>query len=140
MVANAARLCEANFGALNLFESDAFRIVAMHNVPDAFAEFRRNPIVPFDQVGPDHPLARQIVTKQVLHIADVRVEPAYLEGDRSFVRFVDLAGPRTLLYVPMLKENDLIGAYRYLPPRGSPFHRQADRVSQELRCPSGHRH
>ena len=108
MVANAARLCEANFGALNLYESDAFRIVAMHNVPDAFVEFRRNLIVPFDQVGPNHPLARQIVTKQVLHIADVRMEPAYLEGDRSFVPFVDLAGPRTLLNVPMLKENNLI--------------------------------
>src|SRR2546428_58146 len=41
MLANAARLCEAEFGTLYLCEGDALRIVAAHNVPSAFAEARR---------------------------------------------------------------------------------------------------
>ena len=107
ILANAARLCEAHFGTLTLNERDTFRVVALHNVPEAFAELRRrHPTVRF---SPKHPLARQIATKQVLHIADVKTEAAYLEGDPSFVRFVDLAAPRTLLNVPMLKANEVIG-------------------------------
>ena len=95
MLTNAARLCEANFGTLTLNENDTFRVVALHNAPKAFAELRRlQAIVHF---GPKHPLARQIATKQVLHIADVRTEAVYIEGDPSFAQFVDIAGPRTLL-------------------------------------------
>ena len=38
MLANATRLCDAKFGTLNLYDGGAFRIVAVHNVPSAFAE------------------------------------------------------------------------------------------------------
>src|SRR5262249_50061414 len=41
MLANAVRICEAKFGSMYLREGDAFRIVAMHNAPPAFAEARR---------------------------------------------------------------------------------------------------
>ena len=119
ILANAARLCEAHFGTLTLNERDTFRVVALHNVPEAFAELRRrHPTVRF---GPKHPLARQIATKQVLHIADVKIEPAYLEGDPTFVRFVDLAGPRTLLNVPMLKANEVIGTIGIYRKEVRPF-------------------
>jgi hypothetical protein len=40
ILANAANLCQANFGTLSLYEDDAFRIVAMHNVPPGLAELR----------------------------------------------------------------------------------------------------
>jgi GAF domain-containing protein len=119
ILANAARLCEANFGTLTLNERDTFRVVALHNVPEGFAELRRrHPTVRF---GPKHPLARQIATKQVLHIADVKIEPAYLEGDPTFVRSVDLAGPRTLLNVPMLKANEVIGTIGIYRKEVRPF-------------------
>ena len=119
ILANAARLCEAHFGTLTLNERDTFRVVALHNVPEAFGELRRrHPTVRF---GPKHPLARQIATKQVLHIADVKIEPAYLEGDPTFVRFVDLAGPRTLLNVPMLKANEVIGTIGIYRKEVRPF-------------------
>ena len=82
ILANAARLCEAHFGTLTLNERDTFRVVALHNVPEAFAELRRrHPTVRF---GPKHPLARQIATKQVLHIADVKTERS-LPGRRPLV-------------------------------------------------------
>jgi hypothetical protein len=71
MLTNAARLCEANFGTLTLNEGNTFRVVALHNTPEAFAELRR--LQATVHFGPRHPLARQIATKQVLHIADSAV-------------------------------------------------------------------
>ena len=119
MLTNAARLCEANFGTLTLNENDMFRVVALHNAPKDFAELRR--LQATVQFGPKHPLARQVATKQVLHIADVRTEAVYIEGDPSFVQFVDIAGPRTLLNVPMLKDNEVIGTIGIYRKEVRPF-------------------
>jgi GAF domain-containing protein len=119
MLTNAARLCEANFGTLTLNENNTFRVVALHNAPKAFAELRRLPATV--HFGPKHPLARQIATKQVLHIADVRTEAVYIEGDPSFAQFVDIAGPRTLLNVPMLKDNEVIGTIGIYRKEVRPF-------------------
>ena len=70
MLANATRLCEANFGTLNLHDNGSFPIAATHNVPDAYAEYRRRH--PLFNVGASHPLARVAATKQALQIADMR--------------------------------------------------------------------
>ena len=52
ILANATRLCEANFGLLSLYEGDGrFRVVAMHNAPPSFAELRRRE--PVIRVGPE---------------------------------------------------------------------------------------
>src|SRR5262245_29915197 len=106
MLANAVRLCDAKFGVLNLYEGGVFRNVAVHNVPPAYAEMRRRePLRPHP--GTAH--AEVVRTKQVVHISDARTLPAYLEGSSMPVAIVDVGGARTLLVVPMLKENDLIG-------------------------------
>jgi GAF domain-containing protein len=106
MLANAVRLCDAKFGVLNLYEGGAFRTVAVHNVPPAYAEMRRRePLRPHP--GTAH--AEVVRTKQVVHISDARTLPAYLEGSPMPVAIVDVGGARTLLVVPMLKEDDLIG-------------------------------
>src|SRR5262249_49939028 len=55
MLANATRLCEANFGTLNLHDNGSFPVAATHNVPDAYAEYRRPH--PLSNVGPRQPLA-----------------------------------------------------------------------------------
>jgi signal transduction histidine kinase len=88
-------------------------------VPDAYAEYRRRH--PLFNVGPSHPLARVAATKQVLQIADMRAEALYLERDPSFIAMGDLAGARTLLIVPMLKENDLLGAITIFRQEVLPF-------------------
>ena len=47
MLENAVRICEASFGNLLLYENDAFRHVALHNAPQAWAvEQQRDPIAP----------------------------------------------------------------------------------------------
>jgi hypothetical protein len=65
ILANATNLCQADFGTLSLYEGDAFRIVAMHNVPPDLAELRRRePLVRAD------PLLHIAETNRLLHIAD----------------------------------------------------------------------
>jgi GAF domain-containing protein len=108
MLANAIRICDANFGALFRFEDGAASAAAMLGVPPAFAKFW--------QSGPYRPgsrtaLGRVMQTRQTVHIADVTVDPAYLEGEPIFVAAVELGGFRTILNVPMLKENELIGVF-----------------------------
>ena len=49
-------------------------------------------------------------TKQIAHIDDIRTQPPYREDDPAVVGLADVAGARTLLIVPMLKENTLVGA------------------------------
>src|SRR5262249_9243143 len=106
MLANATRLCEAKFGTLYLRDGDAFHAASLHNAPPAFAENRkRGPIRP----GPGTALGRLLRTKQGVQIADVTTEQAYMEGDPLLVTDVKLAGFRTILAVPMLKESELIG-------------------------------
>ena len=105
---NATRLCEAKFGTLWLREGDKFRAAAMHGAPPAYVEARRRD--PLIQPRPDGPVGRVAATKQVVHIADIKSIPSYIEGSPHIVDAVNLAGYRTTLGVPMLKDNALIGA------------------------------
>src|SRR5262245_43007991 len=114
MLENATRLCEAEFGTLVLYEGDACRHVADHGAPRAYAELRlREPLF---CPGPEHPLALVLKAKRVLQIADLSAEP---EGVRG--RLADLASARTLLVVPMLKDNELIGAISIFRQEVKPF-------------------
>ena len=105
ILANATNLCEANFGTLSLCEGDAFRIVAMHNVPTGLAELRRRE--PLVRAGP---LLRMAETKRLLHIADYTEYVASHPADSDAAAFSKLTGVRTTLEVPMLKEDDVLGA------------------------------
>ncbi len=108
MLANATRICEASFGLLQFYEGGAFRTGAMHNVPAAFVQAiaQRGPLL---RPGPLHPLARVIAAKQLVHIFDFAEDAAYKQREPAAVRLVELAGARSLIAVPMLKESELIG-------------------------------
>jgi GAF domain-containing protein len=119
MLENAARVCEAKFGALALCEGDAFRVAATFNTPPAFAEARqRDPVF---RPGPLSPPARVAATKQLVHISDLSEDEAYKRGDPVVMEFVKLAGVRTLLAVPMLKEQELIGVIAIYRQEVRPF-------------------
>jgi len=102
---NATRICQARFGTLNLYDGNAFRRVAIHNPTPEFAMRLGEVIRPHPESG----YGRVARTRQVVHIDDARTRPPYLEGDEANVKFVDLTGARTVLAVPMLKGNELIG-------------------------------
>jgi GAF domain-containing protein len=104
MLANATRLCEAHFGILYRYDGNVFHAVALQDVAPAFADhLRREPPRP----GSGNALGRLLETKRPVHIADVKAEPAFLAvGTAAF----ELGGARTYLIVPMLKNEELIGA------------------------------
>jgi GAF domain-containing protein len=121
ILANATRICEAKFGTMFLYEGGAFRVVAQKDAPRTYIErWSREPVL----VVADHPaspLARLARTREVQHIPNVALEQAYIERDPPFVGLVDLAGARTLIAVPMLKENELIGAIAIFRQEVRPF-------------------
>jgi signal transduction histidine kinase len=106
ILANAVRLCEANFGNLYLHEGERLRIVTSYNVPLAFAEARkRGPFLP----APTGHIAKAIRTKQAAQVVDLAATQAYAERSPPTVVAVELGGVRTAVAVPMLKDNELIG-------------------------------
>ena len=106
MLANATRICEANFGNMYLRDGETFQLAATHNTPLALVEERRRAPL---RGRESSVLARMFETRQVVHLADLSVEQAYLKRDPETVAAVELGGIRTVLFVPMLKEDELIG-------------------------------
>jgi GAF domain-containing protein len=107
ILSSATRICDAQFGLFVLYEGGGFRCTSTFNLPPAFAEtFLRNPVI---YPPPIDPLGRLIATRQLVHVIDVKQEPAYVTGFPPIVELVELGGARTLLLVPMLKENELVG-------------------------------
>jgi signal transduction histidine kinase len=91
---------------MSLYDGDLFQFVALHNVPHAFAEQMQVPFRPHPKSG----LGTIARTRQTVQIEDIRTQPLYLEGDPAVVAMSDLAGARTYFVVPMLRENELVGA------------------------------
>ncbi len=114
---NATQICQARFGTLTLYDGEAFQSVALHNPPPQFVTRKGETIRPHPQSG----LAYVARTKKVAHIEDVRTRQPYLEGDKAVVKLVDLAGARTLLIVPLLKQKELIGAISIYRQEVRPF-------------------
>jgi GAF domain-containing protein len=118
LLENATRLCEARFGVLGLCEGDAVRARALHNAPQAFADFaQRGALRP----GPNVPVARALRTKQVVHVADIRLDQSYIDRDPVAVAGAELGGYRTILAVPMLKESEPIGSIVIFRQEVRPF-------------------
>src|SRR5262245_21944051 len=107
MLEHAIRTCQAGFGNLFLREDAAFRAVAVHGDSEYIRDFQHDPIVPDH---PGTPLDRLAKTKEVIHVADIREEEAYVRGFRPLRALAEVGGARTLLVVPMLREDDLLGA------------------------------
>src|SRR6202007_1549636 len=92
-------------------DGDAFRMVATHNSPPAYAAARkRDPLL---RPPPDAPLGLVATTKQVAHSSDTTQMPSYLGGNPFGVVRGELGGYRTVLAVPMLKDNELVGAITF---------------------------
>ena len=117
ILASATEICQTKFGTLNLFENNTFRNVALHNPPPQF-RMRLGQIL---HPHPDSGLAHVARTKQIAHIEDIRTQKPYLEGNQAIVELADLAGARTQLSVPMLKEDALLGSMSIYRQEVRPF-------------------
>ena len=109
MLGKAVAICNAKFGNIHRWDGEALHLVATHNTPPAFAEARRR--LP-NRPSPKSSVGRMIATKAVVHVVDAAEQPGYAEDrDPASVAAVELGGVRTVLYVPMLRENELVGAF-----------------------------
>jgi two-component system NtrC family sensor kinase len=112
MLENATRLCDAKFGMIFRFDGDTFVLAAEVGTPPAFAEYskRRGPFKP---VQGSH-LDRVMRTKEVSHTADYAAEGIVAPP-------VKLGGARSTVDVPMLRGNELIGAFSIYRQEVRPF-------------------
>jgi GAF domain-containing protein len=117
MLENATRICQAQFGMLNLYDGSTFRNVALQNPPPQFARRLGEIIRPHPESG----LARVARTGQIAHIDDLRTSQPYRDGDKTVVDVADLGGARTVLIVPMLNEDKLLGAISIYRQEVRPF-------------------
>jgi GAF domain-containing protein len=119
VLANAIRICGAKFGGLFVCEGDAVRVAAFHNAPNALAElWRREPLF---RPGPGLAISRSIKSKHVVQIADITADQAYLERDPARIQVVELGGFRAVLSVPLVKDNEVIGAFNIFRQEPGPF-------------------
>jgi signal transduction histidine kinase len=118
MLVNAMRICEAEFGHLLLYDGECFRAAYLHNLPPAYRKFwEQGPV----RVSAKLALGRLPQTKEAIQVTDMKADRAYGEGDPLRVATVDLGGAQTLLCVPMLKENQLVGAIVIYRQEARPF-------------------
>ena len=118
MLKNAVRLCDAKFGNIYRWDGDALHLVATQNVPAAFVQARGRSS---SRPSPQTPTGRMIANKTVVHVADMGAEKAYADRDPYIVAGVELGGVRTVLMVPMLKDDELIGAFSVYRQEVRPF-------------------
>ena len=119
MLANATRICDAAYGNLFLRDGSKFRAVAVHS-KEKYADLRQNPDIDLRE-HPIIPLARLAKTGEVIHYPDLRTDESYLAKDPRILELVDVAGARTLMAVPMLKEGAIIGAINVYRQEVRPF-------------------
>ena len=117
MLEKAMRLCEAAFGVLRTYDGAQLNAVAMRGVPDAYADFAREPLRP----GPETGLGRMLRGERVVHIADITADEVYRSSDRLRVATVELGGARTLLVVPLRTDDALLGVITIYRQEVRPF-------------------
>ena len=119
MLENAVRICDAKFGNIYRWDGGVGSLVAAHNTPAAFAEARRR--APFGG-GTAGIIGRMVAAKKAVHIADLTTDRAYVErSNPATVAAVELGGVRTIMAVPMLKENELVGSFTLYRQEVRPF-------------------
>jgi signal transduction histidine kinase len=118
VLANATRICGARFGNLFIYRDGGFHQVAVYNAPAAYLEPGvERVIVP----GPDTALGRMMKSKQAAQVEDLRALQSYAARDPQIVAGVEQAGIRTVLAVPMLKEDEVVGSINIYRQEVRPF-------------------
>jgi signal transduction histidine kinase/CheY-like chemotaxis protein len=112
MLENAVRICEAKFGIMFLYDQGALQPAALLGVPAALAEF----VLQDGTFQPSSgtPLDRLLRSKNAVHITDIKREHASNPTAK-------LGGARSYLAVPMLNDDDVVGAMAIYRQEVRPF-------------------
>ena len=118
MLENAVRICQAKFGFMLRYDDDAYHTVAeLCDVPAYIEEMRRGPLRPHAESA----LGRVAKSKEFAQISDITAHRLYAERNPIFVAGAELGGMRTIAAVPMLKDQQLIGAITIFRKEVRPF-------------------
>ena len=119
MLANAVRICEATAGNIYRWDGEELRLAVAHNTPPAFVELiKRTP----QRVSTENIVGHMLAAKSMIHIADASAQQSYLQRSEPLtVAAVELGGVRTLLVMPMFKDDELIGAITLFRDEVRPF-------------------
>src|SRR5215471_13449282 len=113
LVESARRLCGADRGHVYRLDGEFLRIGVTSGAEPEFKEYlQRNPI----RLGPGSISGRAALERRAVHVHDVLTEPDYHLRERQRV-----GGYRTVLAVPMLREESLIGVITIWKAEVSPF-------------------
>ena len=110
MLEKAMRLCSVAFGSLQTYDGEEFRAVATRGLPSAFADRLRQGYRP----DPAQPVSRLLSGDRFVQIPDLA------ESDTP-QRAFEMGGMRTLLSVPLLREERVIGIINLARDRVEPF-------------------
>ena len=112
MLENATRICEAKFGVVFSFDGNEFHFEAQVGTPPELAEYVNR--MPMPQPLPGSHLDRLRQTKRVSCTVDYAAEGIPAPP-------VTLGGARSTVDVPMLKDNELVGAFSIYRQEVRPF-------------------
>jgi GAF domain-containing protein len=128
MLVNATRLCQASYGAMWLHESDGhMRVAARHgNLPGA------TQIGGVLRPGSSMPSARVFDTRKPVEVVDLKEDRSYLDRDPQAVAAVEVAGIRSLISVPMLKDDAVVGTISIYHREVRPFTDKQSEVLQNF--------
>jgi two-component system, NtrC family, sensor kinase len=109
---SCVRLCGADRAIIRRFDGELLRMVVAYNSTPELAEWMsKNPIRPGRYSGS----ARAALERTTIHITDVLADPEYVHGAK------DVEPVRTLLAVPFLKGDDLLGVINIYRLEVRPF-------------------
>ena len=110
MLEKAMRLCGAAYGVLRSFDGKAMRILGSHGVPPAYAEFlARNAGTPAQGTA----VIRALQTGQPAQTLDAKESVGYKAGAPGGRAIADLGGARTILHVPLVKDQVSVGLFTF---------------------------
>jgi GAF domain-containing protein len=97
----AHTLCDTEHGALMTYDGEYYRAAALHGMPEAFANLLRQPFRPAGSGAQE----RLLQGERLIHIPDA----AAVEPVTPIQRASIAAGVRTLLMVPLRRDDALLG-------------------------------
>ncbi len=106
MLDKAMRLCGAAFGELQTYNGEHFEMAAIHGLPPRYAEFRMSRTHVY---GSGTIPARLLAGERLIQVLDITDEDAYRDGEPNRLALADLGGARTVLAVPLVKDDALLG-------------------------------
>src|SRR5205085_139232 len=113
MLEKAARICQADSGFVFRLQDGLNRMVAAFGIPAEYKKFQTHNPIP---LGRGTLAGRTVLERRAVHIVDAAADPEYTRAEA-----VQIGGQRTMLGVPLIREDALIGVITFGRSRVEPF-------------------